>query len=106
MRRDEVSKWADYCISAVRFNDKHTHIDKVRRHLDNDTSIGAGSEVSRESVISDLKRGTTYITVFKDQSDKWKKGQSVYIVKINGTEYIKTVDDKTTKDNLDNLPEF
>jgi hypothetical protein len=101
-----VTKWADYCISAVRFNDKRTHIDKVRRHPDNDTSIGAGAEVSRENVVTDLKRGTTYFTIFKDQSDKWSKGQSVYIVKINGTEFIKTVDDKTTKDNLDKLAEF
>lgn len=100
-----MTKWADYCISAVRFNDKRTHIDKVRRHPDNDTSIGPGA-VSRENVVTDLKRGTTYFTIFKDQSDKWSKGQSVYIVKINGTEFIKTVDDKTTKDNLDKLPEF
>lgn len=25
-----MSKWADYGVSAVRFNSAHTHIDKLR----------------------------------------------------------------------------
>jgi len=99
-------KWADYCISAVRFNNEHTHIDTVRKHTDGDSTIGDGTEVSRRIVISDLKRGVTYVTIFKEQNGKWQKGQKVYIVTVNGTEYIKTVEDRTTKDNLDNLPEF
>jgi hypothetical protein len=36
----------------------------------------------------------------------WKKGQSVYIIKVNGVEYIKTVDNEQARDNLENLPEF
>lgn len=35
-----MSKWADYGISAVRFNSAHTHIDKVWVHPDNETLIG------------------------------------------------------------------
>jgi len=38
--------------------------------------------------------------------DKWKKGQRVYIIKVNGIEYIKTVDNGKEQDNLENLPEF
>ena len=30
-----MSKWADYGISAVKFNDAHTHINKVQVHPDN-----------------------------------------------------------------------
>jgi Protein of unknown function (DUF3892) len=42
----------------------------------------------------------------------WGSGQqhkatrSKQTVEINGVEYIKTVTDQTTKDNLDELPEF
>lgn len=59
-----------------------------------------------KTVIADLRRGVSYVTVFKGDNDKWNKGQSVFIVTINGVEFIKTVEDKTTKDNLDELPEF
>jgi len=101
-----VSKWADYCITAVSFNTKHSHIEEVRRRVDNGDTLGTGSDVSRETVVADIKRGVTYVTVFKDDKGDWRKGQAVFIVTINGEEYIKTVEDRTTKDNLDNLPEF
>lgn len=101
-----MAKWADYCITAVRFNDKHTHIDQAKRRLDKGESLGEASIVSRETVIADLRRGTTYVTSFKGSNDKWDRGQTVFITKVNGVEYIKTVEDNTTKDNLDELPEF
>jgi len=101
-----MTKWADYCITAVQFNEKHTHINQVKRRVDNGESLGESSIVSRQTVVADLKRGTSYITVFKGADDKWSKGQKVFIVTLNGTEYIKTVEDKTTRDNLDELPEF
>jgi hypothetical protein len=101
-----LAKWADYCISEVRFNAKHTHIDRVRRHPDNGDSLGSASEIARQTVVDDLADGKTYITIFKDDDGKWKRGKTVFTVKINGVEYIKTVADQTTKDNLDELPEF
>jgi hypothetical protein len=101
-----MAKWADYCITAVRFNEKHTHIDQVKRRVDNGESLGDTSIVYRQTVIADLKRGTSYVTVFKNADDKWNKGQNVFIVTVNGTEYIKTIEDKISIDNLDELPEF
>ena len=29
-----MAKWADFAISAVRFNAAHTHIDRVKVHTD------------------------------------------------------------------------
>jgi hypothetical protein len=101
-----VSKWADYGISAVRFNSAHTHIDRVRAHPDNDDTIGAAAEYARADIIAAIKKGTSFVTIFKGSDGRWNKGQPVYIIKINGTEYIKTVDNGKAVDNLDNLPEF
>jgi hypothetical protein len=101
-----MSKWADYGISAVRFNASHTHIDKVRVHPDNGVTIGASTECSRTDIVAAIKKGTTYVTILKGSDDKWKKGQPVIIININGTDYIKTVDNGKAADNLDNLPEF
>jgi len=101
-----MSKWADYGISAVKFNEAHTHINKVRVHPDNGDSIGAFTEQTRMDIVNAIKKGTTFVTIFKGSDGKWQKGQSVYIIKINGVEYIKTVDNGKAVDNLDNLPEF
>jgi hypothetical protein len=101
-----MDKWADYAISAVRFNDTHTHIDVVRAHQDKGEKIGSPAEYARVDIIALIKRGVTFVTIFKDQAGQWKKGQPVYIIKINGSEYIKTVDNGKAVDNLDNLPEF
>jgi len=101
-----MTKWADYGVSAVRFNNAHTHIDRARAHPDNGDTIGAGTEYSRPDIVTAIKKGVTFVTIFKGSDDKWNKGQPVYIIKINGIEYIKTVDNGKAVDNLDNLPEF
>lgn len=101
-----MNKWADYGISAVRYNVAHTHIDRVRAHPDNGDTIGASSEHLRTDIVAAIKKGTTFVTILRGSDGNWKKGQSVYIIKINGIEYIKTVDNGKAADNLENLPEF
>jgi hypothetical protein len=101
-----MSKWADYGISAVKYNYAHTHIDRVRVHPDNGDTFGESSEFARTEVVTAIKQGKTFVTILKDSEGKWKKGQPVYIIKVNGVEYIKTVDNGKAEDNLENLPEF
>jgi hypothetical protein len=101
-----MDKWADYGISKVRYNAQHTHIDKVLAHPDNGDSIGPSSEQTRQDIIAAIKKGITFVTIILSSEGKWSKGQPVYIIKINGVEYIKTVDNGEEKDNLENLPEF
>jgi hypothetical protein len=100
-----MSKWADYGISAVRYNARHTHIDRVRAHPDNGDSIGAPAEYERAVIVKAIHDGVSFVTIFM-QDGKWQKGQPVYIIKVNGVEYIKTVDNGLERDNLENLPEF
>jgi hypothetical protein len=101
-----MAKWADYVITEVRFNAKHTHIDKVRAREDNGESLGSAQEYARQDVVKAINNGTTYVTAFKSNDGKWQKGEDVFVIKIDGTAYIKTKKDDTAKDNLDNLPEF
>lgn len=101
-----MTKWADYGISAVRFNSTHTHIDRVRAHPDSGDTIGAAVEYDRTTIVAAIKKGTTFVTIFKSNDSKWKQGQAIYIIKVNGVEYLKTVDNGKAVDNLDNLPEF
>lgn len=102
-----MAKWADYGVSAVKFNREHTHIDQVKVHADNGDAIEGATAWSRQDVIKAIENGSTFVTIFKNSVDgKWKKGQPVYVIKVSNTKFIKTVDNGKLADNLDNLPEF
>ncbi|MCK5643969.1 MAG: DUF3892 domain-containing protein [Gammaproteobacteria bacterium] len=101
-----MAKWADYLISAVRYNSEHTHIDQVLAHEDTDESVGEGKIYNRQTIVDAIKNGTTFVTIYKNDQGKWSKGQKVYVINVNGTDYIKTVDNGKEEDNLENLPEF
>jgi hypothetical protein len=40
------------------------------------------------------------------ENEKWQKGQKVFVIKVGGKSYLKTVDNKKEEDNLENLPKF
>ena len=102
-----VDKWADFLISAVRYDEKHTHIVKVRTHKDLGEKVEKDfSEELRSTVVSNLKKGKTYMTSLKNKEGKWNKGAHVEIIKINGEEYIRTDGNQTESDNLGELPEL
>lgn len=101
-----MAKWADYLISAVRYNSNHTHIDQVKAHEDKDDSFGEAKVFNRQTVIDAINKGTTFVTIYKNSDGKYNKGQKVYVIKVNGVGYLKTVDNGKEEDNLENLPEF
>ena len=104
--QEPAAKWADYCISAVRFNSTHTHIDYVRAAVDNGSTLGVWQDYTRATVIAALKKGTTFVTVYRGSDGNFRKGQPVYVIVVRGVEYIKTRDNGRAEDNLDDLPEF
>lgn len=101
-----MAKWADYLISAVRFNAAETHIDKVRVHPDNDASVGIGNDMSRTEVIRRIDGGATFATIYKNAEGEWSLGARVGVVLIDGVKYIRTRADRIKADNLDDLPRY
>ena len=101
-----MAKWADYCISAVRYNSEHTHIVKVNACDDKGDSLGSSSEWARTQVVSTLEAGKTFVTIYKGEDGKYKKGEDVRIIPFNGVKYIRTDANSKAADNLGNLPEF
>jgi hypothetical protein len=101
-----AEKWADYVITAVRFNVAGTHIDSVQTREDDGTSISdPPTTKSRASVVNLLENGYTFCTATASDG-KWEKGSMVKIVTIDHQKYIKTNPDNRRRDNLDNLPTF
>lgn len=103
---DTMPKWADYLVYEVQFNAKRTHINRLRVFVDNGDSIGQSSEHPRQDIVAAIKGGTTFVTVYKNSEGKWNQGKPVYVIPMNGSEFLKTVNDNKLVDNLDNLPEF
>ncbi len=101
-----ADKWADYVITAVRFNTAGTHIDKVERREGEGSELGDATEQSRASVVSALDAGTSFCTATEDSDGKWQKGATVEVFEIDEERFIKTKADAIKKDNLDDLPTF
>lgn len=101
-----MTKWADYGISAVRYDSDDQYIDKVKVHKDNGDTIGAGDIWSRKDVLAKMDDGKTFVTIVKDGDNKWKKGQDVHIITVDGRRFLRTDANKKSKDNLENLPKF
>ena len=102
-----ATKWADYLISAVRYNYDGSHIDQVRSHPDNGATVGAGTEVTRAQVVRLLESGSTFVTItWSPTSNSWNRGAEVRVVTISGEKFIRTDRDATKRDNLGQLPTF
>ncbi len=99
-----MDKWADYLISAVRYNPQHTHIVKVKRHLDTGEGVATFNIINKILVVKDLIDGKTYKTAYQENDGKWREGEDVRLVANTG--FITTDPNTTTRDNLGNLPEF
>ncbi len=101
-----MTKWADYCISEVRYNKDETHIVEVVVHIDKGDTISSASKWEREDVVSAIENGKTFVTIKKDANGKWKKGQDVHVIIVNDEKYIRTDKNSTASDNLENLQKF
>ncbi len=103
-----MAKWADYLISAVRYVETKTtkHISHIKVHRDLGDSVGESEIWSREDVVNAIDLNSTFITIFEDGNNTFKKGAEVEKIRINNEWFITTEPDQTKKDNLGNLPEF
>lgn len=101
-----MEKWADYGISAVRYDDERKHIVKVKVREDKGDKLGQAVEWTREQVVSAIEGGKTFVTVLKSDEGKWQRGQDVHTITVNRVKYIRTDQNRVASDNLENLPEF
>jgi len=100
-----MEKWADYGISAVIINSEG-HVNQLKVHKDKGNVIGDGELWSREQVVSALEKNYTFITLLNYNQGVWSEGQEVGVVHVNKDKYIRTDQDQTPSDNLENLPKF
>jgi len=101
-----MDKWADYSISEVRYNTEHTHIEKAKVHEDKGDKMGGAVEWTRSQIVVAIENGKSFVTILRNASNNWGKGEDLRIITINSTKYIRTDANSTAADNLGELPEF
>jgi len=102
-----MDKWADYLVSAVKTNSDPKRIDYVECHSDFGCVVCENIILSRVDLILNIKKGCYYATVFRTAIGKWRKGQEVHLINVEGQDFIRTDSKKTVaSDNFDNVPEF
>lgn len=102
-----MAKWADFIITAVKYNGDRTHISEVKRSRDTGESLNDEQIRTRGQIVNGIeKKGFTYVTAFKKSNGDYTKGARVEIVTVNEKKYLRTDKNKTARDNLENLPEF
>ena len=102
-----MSKWADYLISAIRYEDeKNSNLFAyLKVHQDNGVEIGAGTTWTRDEVINAMHDGKTFYTILKSNSGEWKKGAIVSLITKNGKTVL-TDNEYTDLDYLADLQEL
>jgi len=101
-----LQKWADFLVSAVKTHPNENRIESLEVHSDFGSMVSETAIVSREEVIANIKKGLTYSTVFRTAMGKWRKGQDVHLVTINGEDYLRTDAEIKPVDQFDDVPEL
>ncbi|WP_432225141.1 DUF3892 domain-containing protein [Enterobacter wuhouensis] len=92
-----------YFVYAVRYNSIHSHIEQLK------VAQNGGGFIywSRQEVVNKIyQRTDEFITAVATGNGKYERGAPVELDPVNGVFYLKTVPDRTTKDNLGSLPEY
>ena len=94
-----------YGVIEVRYNAANTHIDKLKAGLIEGGKLQATKEFTRTEVVALIKAKNTFVSLVKKDGSNYSKGAEIKIFPVE-TDYLKTEQDKSTKDNLEHLPRF
>ena len=98
-----MKKWADYFISKVAY-DLNNLISVATVHQDTVQGITKGNTADRSKIISDIKNGLSYITIYNGKNS-WRKGYEIKVFSIDGNSYLRIDKNKVKLDHLGDLPE-
>lgn len=100
-----MAGWADYLLSAVQYGPGR-RIVLARQHRDDGEQIGRGTAVDRQTIADNIKKGSTYSTVFAGTKGTWRRGEPVRLVRSGGDYAIRIDSNMVMRDNLGTLPDI
>lgn len=94
---------ANYYATAVHYGINHDAIASLKG-MDKD---GSPFDYSRDEVIRKIGAGYIFYTTVKNwRTGKLESGEQIQVITVNGEKWLKTKNNNTPKDNLENLPEY
>jgi len=86
--------------------ESQNRIKTVEAHSDFGCMVCETATFSREDIISKMKNGVTFTTVFRTAMGKWRKGDDVHLVSVDGEYYLRTDNQCIAQAPFDNVPEI
>ncbi len=99
-------KWADYCISAVRYDKDRRFIEMAVVHVDEGEAIGDGHAYPRDEIIKAFGLLKSFATISGDPQNGWRKSGEMRAVEYKGMKYLRADNAKEGFDSVGCLPEF
>lgn len=101
-----MNERADYYIEKVRYNKDHSRIVWVSVREDSSKKLSGAYNMVRKKMISLIHDGKRFMTIYRNDEGKFRKGQNILVIAIKGAEFLRTDADQMEKDHLENLPEY
>jgi len=99
-----MAKWADYVISQADHG-SNNKTGNLKQHVDNGKNIGFAEVVPRSTVIANIKKGKSYVTVFNGLANM-KKGQQIKVHNVDNDFFLRIDKNKVGLDYLGPIPEI
>jgi hypothetical protein len=97
---------ADFYIEKVRYSKDRTKILRVSVREDSGSRLSAPYDMDREKIVGLIHEGKQFMTIFRNDAGKYRKGQLVVVAEVNGKSFIRTDEHKAKYDQLDRIPEY
>jgi hypothetical protein len=97
---------ADFYIEKVRYSKDRTKILRVSVREDSGARLGAAYDMDRDKIVGLIHEGKHFMTIFRNDTGKYRKGQLVLMAEVNGKSFLRTDEHLVKYDQLDRLPEY
>ena len=101
-----MSKWADFVVSGMKKGSGLANISHVQVHEDFGNEFGKPEIIDKKTLASHIKKGKTYLTIYKKNETDWEPGEIINTYVLDGETHIRTDNNKVNGDNLGILPEI
>ena len=101
-----MAQWADHGVWRVEYDHKTHHMIKAAviphpYYTTREDEV----EMTREQILAALREGKTFVAIIK-HGNMWHKGAAMFLMEIDGTEYIRMHKTEIAMDSRDGLAEF
>ena len=74
-----MDKWADYCVSQIKWNESGKRIEEFINHDDKGDTLSSGISKNRNWVLQKINSGKAFCTVQYNEMGKWYKTSSIRV---------------------------